>query len=298
MRSFALIAFVIVVWGVNWPFMKLALADMPPVWFAAWRLGIATLFFAVVFAVRRQFPWPKRGDLPILVSLVILQLVGTMGLVHIALAWVEPGRSAILSHTHPLWAAVLAVIFLREKLGRVRVLGIALGIGGIVAVFNPLTLDWSAENVVAGHLLLLWSAFNLAGGMVHARGHKWQGSPLEIMPLANLLAALLMTGLAFTFEGGETINWSMRLIVILIFNGVVVGALGFLAYTMAARAVPSSKLALYLLVTPVLGLLSSSIVLGEVLTAPKIVGLILVSTGVALVTAGDIFNRRRVAAAR
>lgn len=291
-RIFALIAFTVFVWGINWPFMKLALEDISPVWFAALRVGLAAAFFFAVFAVKRRIPLPSRHDLPVLATLAILQLCGTMGFVHLALAWVEPGRSAILSHTHPLWAAPLAVIFLRETLPWIRVGGIGLGICGILVVFNPATLDWTADKIVLGHVLLLWSAFNLAAGMVHMRAHKWRSSPLEIMPWANLLAMVLLSAVAYKFEGAVVINWTPRFIVILIFNSIFVGALGFLAYAHAARAVPSAKLALYLLATPVIGLLASSIVLGEELTSGKIIGLALISAGVALVTAGELFNRR------
>ncbi len=291
-RIYALIAFTVIAWGINWPFMKMALEDISPVWFAALRVGIAAVFFFAIFAAKRRIPLPSRHDWPVLLTLAILQLCGTMGLVHVALAWVEPGRSAILSHTHPLWAAPMAVIFLRETLTWIRVGGIVLGIFGILAVFNPISLDWTADNVLLGHFLLLWSAFNLAAGMVHMRGHKWRSSPIEIMPWANLLGMLILSAIAYGVEGPVDPNWTPRLITILFFNGVFVGALGFLAYTHAARAVPSAKLALYLLATPVLGLLASSAVLGEALTPEKIIGLVLVSVGVVLVTVGDLLNRR------
>ncbi|MCZ6603572.1 MAG: DMT family transporter [Alphaproteobacteria bacterium] len=290
---FGLVGFTIFVWGINWPIMKIGLGHISPVWFAAWRLGIAAAFFFAIFAVKRRLPWPPRRDLPVLLSLAVLQLAGTMGFVHIALAWVEPGRSAILSHTHALWAAPLALIFLGERLTAPQAVGIALGMGGVLVIFNPLALDWSADGVVLGHLLLLWSALNLAIGMVHVRGHRWASSPLEVMRWASLLATVLLLGLALGFVDANEIDWSPSLIGILGFNGVMVGALGFLAYTHAARAMPPSKLALALLGTPVLGLLASAVWLGEPMTATKIVGLVLISGGVALVTAGDLFRRRR-----
>ena len=40
-QAYLLLAFVATVWGVNWPIMKLGLADMAPLWFAAWRMGLA-----------------------------------------------------------------------------------------------------------------------------------------------------------------------------------------------------------------------------------------------------------------
>lgn len=292
-RLFALVAFVVFVWGINWPMMKLALVDMPPVTFAVWRVAIAAVFFFAVFAVRGRLPLPGLRDWPMIASLAILQLAGTMGLVHIALAWVEPGRSAILSHTHPLWAVPLAVMFLGEKLSLARYLGLALGIGGIIVIFNPLTLDWGADGAILGHLLLIASAINLAIGMVHMRGHRWLSSPMEVMPWANLAATVLLAGLAFGFEGGATTHWTPRLVAILAFNGIFAGALGFLAYAHAAKAMPASKLALALLATPVLGLVASSLVIGEAITPVKIAGLALVSGGVALVTAGDFFRRTR-----
>ncbi len=290
-NAYLLLAFVVFVWGVNWPLMKIGLGYMPPGWLAVCRMGLSTLCFFALFAFRWRLPLPQKGDGAILFTLSVFQMAGAMGFSHLAMLYVDPGRSAILAHTHPLWAAPMAYFVLREKLSLSRFTGLALGLAGVVVLFNPLTLDWSAEGVVIGHVFLLCTALSMAISLVHMRRHHWVSSPLELMPWAMLGATVLLFVLSMVFEDTVDITWSGELMAILAFNGLLVGALGFWAYISAARSLPTNSTALGLLATPVIGLVSSALLLSEPLTADKIAGLVFIAGGVTLVTVRDLWRR-------
>src|ERR1051326_1006050 len=83
--AYLLLAGVVVLWGCNWPVMKIGLSTIPPFWFAGLRvfLGAATLF--IVLAITRNLALPGRRDIVQLISGGIFQVAIYMGLVNLAL---------------------------------------------------------------------------------------------------------------------------------------------------------------------------------------------------------------------
>lgn len=286
--AYALLVMVIVVWGANWPVMKYGLNYISPFWFAASRvyLGAATLFIVVLF-LRRRIPVPGRQDLPVVISVGLLQMFGYMGLVHLSLQFVEAGRAAILSYTTPLWVTPAAILFLGEKLTWMRAAGLFAGVTGIAVLLNPSALDWDDSNVVAGNLLLLVAALCWAIGILHIRTHTWELSPLDIAPWQMLLAAGPITLVAALTEPVSAIEWNEGLIAVVAYNGPIATALGFWALVSLNRALPAISTSLAILGVPAFGFLSSVIVLGEEPDISLVAGLILILTGVGLVALAD-----------
>ncbi len=95
-RSYLLLSAVILVWGVNWPVMKTGLHYMTPLWFGVARLSLGALCLLVLAVLRRRLYWPGLGDLPILLSLGVLQMGGYLALISSVIALGEPFTAANL----------------------------------------------------------------------------------------------------------------------------------------------------------------------------------------------------------
>ena len=94
---------VVVAWGLTWPVNKLLLQIVPPLWAVGLRSVIASVvLFALAWALGR-LALPPRGDLPVFLSLTLLQMVGFTVLTSYGLAVVPAGRSIVLAYTTPLW---------------------------------------------------------------------------------------------------------------------------------------------------------------------------------------------------
>ena len=104
-RAYLLLAVVIVLWGANWPVIKVGVTLMPPLWFAFARILLGGLSFAVFAAYKGWLRLPPRHDVPIVFSLGLLQMGLFLLLITIAVQFVPAGRSALLAYTHPLWVA-------------------------------------------------------------------------------------------------------------------------------------------------------------------------------------------------
>lgn len=280
-RAVLLLAAVVVLWGANWPIMKAGLAYIPPLWFASARvlLGAGCLF--LLLAWRGQLKWPHRGDWPVLASVALLQIAAFLGLVTSGLRFVEAGRSAILAYTTPLWIAPMAWLVLGERLGLTQLASIGLGRAGIIVLFNPLTFDFNDREALFGNGQLLIAAIAWAASIVHIRRHRWQSSPLALMPWQMLMGGTLLAAVAAAMEDFGSIRWSMPLVLLLAYNGPMASAFCFWAYVTVARSLPAVTLALASLAVPATGVAASAEVLGEPISTSMATGLALIAAAVA-----------------
>lgn len=283
-RAALLLGLVIVLWGINWPIMKVGLHYMPPLWFALTRVILGMLTLVLLLAARGQLRVPPRGDLPILLSVGVVQVGFFLALTHVALLYVDSGRSAILAYTTPLWVAPLSAVFLGERLGGLRLLAVGAGLAGVAVLFNPLAVDYGDHDAMFGNGLLLAAAFLWALTIVHVRGHRWQATALQLMPWQLLLGGVVLLPLALLIEPNPKVVWGWPLAVVLAYNGPIASAFCYSAFVIVNRAFRPTTTAVGSLGVPVVGVLAAAVALGEPLTATKLAGLALISTGVVLLS--------------
>lgn len=287
-----LLAGVVVLWGANWPVMKVGLESMPPVWFAAARmtLGAASLF--AMLAVLGRLKLPTRRDLPVVLTVGGLQMAAFLVLVNFALQHVEAGRSAVLAYTTPLWVTPAAMLLLGETMNRRKLLGLCLGLAGVAVLFNPQGFDWASRDALVGNALLLAAAFSWSLAILHVRAHQWDSSPLQLAPWQMVLAIPPLALLSWFGEDWSTIRWSGELTWILAYNGPLATAFCFWAVVSVNRALPATTTSLSLLAVPVAGVLASAIFLDEALTPTLLGGLLLILAGTVLVNLADMKRER------
>jgi len=283
-----LLVAVVILWGANWPVMKVGVAAMPPVWFATARmvLGAATLFLLLAFLGRLK--WPTRRDLPVIFTVGALQMGAFLALVNVALLHVGAGRSAILAYTTPLWVTPAAIVLLGERPTAFKLAGLALGFAGVAVLFNPLGFDWSDPQVLTGNALLLAAALSWSVAILHVRSHRWDSSPLQLAPWQMLLAVPPLLALSWFTEDWSRVQWSGGLAMVLAYNGPLATAFCFWAVVSVTRALPAITTSLSLLAVPVTGVAASALFLGEPLTATLLAGLVLILGGTVLVNLGDM----------
>lgn len=285
--AIALLASVVVVWGANWPILKLGLAHTTPLWFAVLRMVLGLASFALVLAPLGRLRWPARQDWPVVWSVGVLQMAVFSALINVALLSVPAGRSAILAYTTPLWVTPGAVLFLGEKLTRARAVGLFLGLAGVAVLFNPFSFDWSNSASVWGNVMLMASAFVWAAAILHVRGHRWAGTALELAPWQMAVALPPLAVLAWIMEGPPSADLSPTFLWVAAYNGPLATAFAFWAAITVTRLLPAITVSLAFLCVPVAGLVFSALMLGEGMSAANVLGLALVGAGVAVVALGD-----------
>jgi len=258
-----LLVTVVFAWGLTWPINKVILQTVPPLWAVALRAALGTLaLFALALATRRLVR-PPRADLPVLLSITLLHMVGFTTLSTAGLALVPAGRSAVLAYTTPLWVVPGASLFLGERLSAWRLVGVIAGLTGLVVLFNPLALDWTRGAVVLGNVAILVAALLWAASILHIRGHPWRSTPFDLLPWEMLLATLVLLPLAWVVSGPPVFEWTPRLTALFVYAGLPGQALPYCAIAMAGRRLSAVTTSLGLLATPVVSIVVAMLWLDE-----------------------------------
>jgi drug/metabolite transporter (DMT)-like permease len=285
--AYGLLALVVILWGANWPTMKVGLHYITPLWFGCIRMGLGSACLFAYLAVIGRLALPTRHDLPVIASVGLCQMAIFQPLVNYGLQHVPAGRSSVLVYTTPLWVVPAAVLFLGEKLTRLKAAGLVSGLLGVAVLFNPLALDWSDGSVMRGSLALMLSAMIWGVAILHIRTHRWHLSPLQLTAWQLLLAFVLLLPLALVVDGPAAIDWNGTLLAVILYNGPLATAFCFWASTSISRALPATTSSLSFLAVPAMGLALSTLALGEPLTLTLLGGFGLILAGVLLVNLAD-----------
>jgi drug/metabolite transporter (DMT)-like permease len=282
--AIALFAFVVIAWGLNWVVMKVIVEQVTPLWAVAIRTTVAALVLAPALFASGEFILPRRGDMPIILVISLFHMVAFAALMSAGLKYVPVGRSIVLGYTTPLWVAPAAWFFLKEAMPPRRIFGIALGLAGLLFMFNARSFDWHDRSALFGNALLLLSALCWSVSILYTRVHTWTSTPFQLVFWEALLAAIVLTALALTFEGPLRIVWSAKLAVTFAYSGVIGTALGFWAMAAVNRQVPATTTSLGVLATPIVGMTISALFLGERIDAGLIASTAMILLGIAIGT--------------
>jgi drug/metabolite transporter (DMT)-like permease len=281
-RHRVLLIALVLSWGISWPAIKIGVATVPPIWFACFRYGIATVCLFVLVIVRDETVRPPRSDWPLIAVSGVLQMAVYSALTAIALTVVPPGRASVLAFSTPVWVVPLAAWWLRERTSRTALLGVGLGVSGVLAIAGPAVHSGGARLLLA-HVVLVASAASWAVSIVIVRAHRFTATTLALAPWQTLVAACLLVPLASLIEGPPP-RIGLSGAASLAYVGPVATAFAYWAVVESGRHFRAASMSMALLAAPGIGILISALVLHEHVGAPLIAGVFLIGAGIRLAT--------------
>lgn len=278
--GFVLLVGVTLVWGINWPIMKIGLDALPPFTFrAAMVPASGILILALALALGQRISAPRAAWPPLLVS-ALFNVTGWHAFSAFGIRAMESGRASVIAFTMPLWAALLARLFLAEPIGARRMLALILGAGGIGALLSGDFARFAAEPI--GPLMMTGAAVTWAAGTLWQKRIGWAIPVLPHTGWQLLFGGLPMVVAAFVFDTAEAARWSPGIVTLVVYS--IVGPLGFCywAWYKVVTLFPTHIAAIGTLMIPVLGVASGATLLGEPFGAAEIAALVLVVGAIAL----------------
>jgi drug/metabolite transporter (DMT)-like permease len=272
-------------WGLNWPAMKLLLAELPAF---SMRVACALLGIALLFGIalaRREALAVPRALWPRLAVASFLNVTAWMGLAAFSLLWLAAGEATIVCYTMPVWASLFAWLILGEPPGLRRVLALVLALGGLLVLVLGSGLDVGVAKLPGVAVALAAAVLFSLGTVVTKRwplalppnaGAAWQLG-LGCLPL--LLGALL-------FEAPDFAALSPRGWALMAYAGVGPLGLCYLAWFAALRRLPAAAASAGTLLTPVVGVVAAALFLGEPLGVREVLALSMTVGGVVLAVRG------------
>ena len=277
---FVYLAVMVATWAGNWPLMKLALGQMPPLIFALLRLIGSVILIAPALAATRQPLLPVHGERLSLFWVGQLQVAGFLICSIIGLAIVPAGRAIVLAYTMPLWAIPIGLFLWPEALGRSQLAGAAIGFAGLVLFMNPGLVDWDNTRILAGNALLLLAAVAWALGSCLYRRRSWR-SPFWVQTLWQLAVSVVPVGaIALIGAAGGPVHWSPGLVAILAYNCVVTTALGYFLWNKVLSIMPAATAGQVLTLTPIGGFVLSTLVFGGTVTMDIVLSIVFIVGGI------------------
>jgi len=280
--GFVLLAALSVLWGLNWPTMKFALAEIP-VW------PFRSLCLIVGGSALLTLTWIGGGSVRVapreirpLVLCAIFNVVGWHLFSGYGVSLMQAGRASIIAFTMPVWATLLGAWMLRERAGWQRWLGLALGMTGLAVLIGP-------DLVVIGHAplgaaLMLGAAVSWATGTVLMKHHSWGLTAAGLAGWQLLLGAVPITlGAIWIGEMPDVLALSPAALVSTLYILVVPMIFCHWAWFNVVRMFPAVLAAIGTLAIPVVGVLSSGLLVGEPIGPRELLALVLVCAALAVV---------------
>ncbi len=262
-RQWTVLILLTLVWGINWPIMKIGVTGFPPLTFRTLCMWLGTPILALVLVVQRVPFRIERAHWRELLLLATFNMFFWHGLIIVAVQSLSSGRAAILGYTMPMFSAVLGGLVFGERLSKRAWGGVAAATLGVVLLLWHELSNLSGKPV--GVLLALGAASTWALGTQLLRRTKMPVPTLTISFWMAFLTTGVMTVLALLLERDQWHAPSEATWGAIVFNAVLVFGFAQAAWFYLARSLPPVASTLSVMLIPVLGVFSGAVGLGEVL---------------------------------
>jgi drug/metabolite transporter (DMT)-like permease len=194
-------------------------------------------------------------------------------------------RVAILVYTLPIWSMLLAWPVLGERPTRIQVAALGLSAAGLAILIYPLTVT----GIPFGVLYALGAAACWGAGTVYVKWARINADPMGAACWQIAIAAVVLGFGAFLFEGGPHFAEAHRRgVIAMVLNGMFGNGLAYALWFTIVRRVPALTASLGVLCVPVVGVIASMVVLGDVPTAADVIGFALIFAASSCILFGRI----------
>jgi drug/metabolite transporter (DMT)-like permease len=280
------------IWGSSYMFMRIAAPGFGPVPMVMLRVAGAALFF-LPWLLRAPIRPLLRANAAALFLLAALNSAIPFSLLGFSMLRLQAGFAAILGATVPLFAVAIDALWWRHRLEPRRLLGLALGFGGVVV------LAWNHFDFGAGGsgwavMAALGASACYAAG-AHFGKHHFAGKPAMLPAAGSMLAAALMMApfgaWSWPARAPPVADWLAVAVLAIVCTGCA-----YLLYYHLIRRVSATALTAVTFVIPGFGVLWGALFLHERITANIVFGMAVTLLGTAFTT-GFIGGRRAGAGA-
>jgi drug/metabolite transporter (DMT)-like permease len=249
------------VWGLNWPVMKIGVTHYPPLSFRALSmllgmpvLGLALVLLRVPFTLPRTH-WRELGSLAV-GNMIVWHVLAILAVQHLS-----SGRAAILGYTMPVFSALWGRWLYGDRLTLRQLLDVAAASLGVALLL------WHEAARLAGApgaaALMLVAAAVWALGTQQLRRTRIAVATLTLAFWMTAVTTAVMVMLAAVFERDRWVLPSATVTAAILYNAVLIFGYAHAAWFYLARTLPPVASTLSVMLIPVLGTVSGALWLGE-----------------------------------
>mgnify|MGYP002776449480 CR=1 FL=1 len=192
-----------------------------------------------------------------------------------------PGKTAVLIFTMPIWTLLMAWPILGERVRGKHRLAAASTLGGLILIIEP----WDMHASLFSKFLGLMAALCWATGTILIKRLR-SAKPVDLLTLTTwqmMIGAVPLVLLALAVPERPT-DWTPSYVGILAFMSIISTAMCWWLWSLVLDRVPAWEASLSVLGTPVVAILSSRLTFGEEFRTSEIAGILLIGSGLALLS--------------
>lgn len=244
-----------VLWGLLGPVSRLAFHEgVEPLEAAFWRALLAGVLFGAHALARRRTRVEAR-DLPAVAAFGVVGVALFYGAYFLAVREGGAALAAVLLYTAPVWVALMAVLFLRERIGVRKAAALALALAGVAGIALS-----SGGAVRVGPAGVAWG---LLAGWTYALYYLFGKRFFDRYEAPTLFLYVLPVGALALFPFVEIVPKSATAWAVLLFLAVVPTYLAYLLYAAGLRRVEATRAATVATVEPVVAAVAAYLMWGE-----------------------------------
>ena len=259
--SLVLVGLITLIWGFNWPIMKVVLGEVPPFTFRSLCMGAGAIG---LFAIAKFNGLPLRvpqGQWPRLMASALFNITGWNLLIAFGLKYVAASRGVILAYTMPMWTVLLSMIFLHERLTGRRAFGLAFG---MVAMLMLVSVEFAQLRAAPlGALLVVGAALSWSIGTIILKRYPVDLPTTSMTGWTMVLGGIPIWIATPFFEHVSISNVSFWPALGVVYNMTLAVIFCYWAWNKLISQGSVSVTSLSTLMIPVLGVFSSMWFLGE-----------------------------------
>jgi len=269
-----MVLIVTVSWGMNYPVMKFVVNSYPPSAFRSFTFLIGCMALGSYAHFKGISIFVPKHERKALFKLSLFNMVGWHLPMIYGVSMLNSGRAAIIGYTMPVWALLASAFLYREKITITALLGIAL------AMSAALLLAWGSAGQWGNHPLgigvMLVAAITWGVGNAMMKNSKLSISGITLTFWALFIAFFIFLAITIIFER-DLWEWPtlMQWLAIL-YGGVITFAVSYVAWFHVARKLSAVSSGLSIMLVPVFGVTGGALILGEAVTLPDIIALVLI----------------------
>ena len=270
-----------VVWGLNWPVMKFALSEWPPLSSRGWTGVVAAVALALYALARGDSLKAPADQWPRLLLSAALNVTLWMFVMSLALLWLPASEAVVIAYTMPVWTALLAWPLLGERLTLLRIVALVMAFAGLASLFGGDGISASTAKL-PGMFLAFTGSVGFAFGTIFLKRF-----PIRLPGATSAALQIGVGSVPVALVGSllehpditvlTTAGWAA--LAYMTFAGFCIA---YVAWFAALERLPASIAAIGTMLAPVIGVAVSAIALHEPLGPAKIAALAFTVCGVAL----------------
>jgi drug/metabolite transporter (DMT)-like permease len=280
-QDLLLLALLTVFWGLNWPLLKTAVADFPPLAFRAGSMFLGLVFVGGYMLIRAEGFGVAKNERLSVILLSIPNMTFFHFLMILALQGISSGRAAILAYTMPAWTALSSVLFFRHRPKPFQLVSVGLALSATLLLSASEFSNLTGSPLSVFMMLCAAAGWGLGTVMIRQARLGISNACLLFWMLTFSAFVIGIASLLFElprYRWPNALEWFAML-----YNALIVFAFCHIVWFRLARKLQPIVSSLAVMLIPPIGVFSGAIAIGEPIGPYDLTALALILISMAVV---------------